>query len=107
MKLATEATTVLETADPMAGEVARIKAAYARRNHHAVYSFFQPSYRLLTQEREDKILHALSERGFSHLENLKILEVGCGTGEWLRNFIRWGAQPENLLGVDLLSSRID
>ncbi|HEU0047495.1 MAG TPA: class I SAM-dependent methyltransferase [Nitrososphaera sp.] len=109
MKLGAEPTAVLENdaaSDPMAREVSRIEAAYASRHNHAIYSFFEPSYRLLVQEREDKLLQALSQQGFSKLENTKILEVGCGTGAWLRSFIRWGAQPENLLGVDLLPSKI-
>jgi len=91
---------------PLAQEVTRIEVAYARRDNHAIYSFFEPSYRLLVQEREHKLLQALSERGFSRLENTKILEVGCGTGAWLRDFIRWGARPENLWGTDLLPARI-
>ena len=33
-------------------------------------------------------------------------EVGCGTGYWLREFIKWGAQPEHIVGVDLLSDRV-
>jgi ubiquinone/menaquinone biosynthesis C-methylase UbiE len=109
MKLVTGPTGVLEkdaASDPMAREVARIGAAYTRRNNHAIYSFFEPSYRLLIQEREDKLLRVLSEKGFSQLENIKILEVGCGTGAWLRDFMRCGAKPENLMGVDLLPSRI-
>lgn len=92
--------------DLMAQEIERIKAVYAHRQSHALYSFFEPSYRLLAQEREHKLLRALSKRGFSQLENARILEVGCGTGAWLRDFIRWGARPENLWGVDLLPCRI-
>src|SRR5260370_39862552 len=38
---------------------------------------------------------------------MKILEVGCGTGFWLREFIKWGARPENLVGLDLLPDRIE
>lgn len=94
------------TSDSWAEEIARIEAAYARRSKHDVYSFFEPSYRLLVQERERKLLSVLSEHGFSSLSNAKILEVGCGTGTWLRDFIRWGARPENLWGVDLLPARI-
>ena len=36
----------------------------------------------------------------------RILEVGCGTGFWLRDFLKWGARPENVVGVDLLASRL-
>jgi ubiquinone/menaquinone biosynthesis C-methylase UbiE len=32
--------------------------------------------------------------------------VGCGTGQWLRDFIKWGALPENVTGIDLLPERV-
>ena len=40
------------------------------------------------------------------MESKTILEVGCGTGEWLRDFIKWGARPENITGIDLLADRV-
>ena len=92
--------------DPLSQELARIEAAYARRNHQTIYSFLDPGYRLAVQEREEKLLRILAERGYSSLEDSKILEVGCGTGQWLRDFVRWGARPENVWGVDMLPARI-
>jgi ubiquinone/menaquinone biosynthesis C-methylase UbiE len=110
MKLATKLIGVLENddaSDPLDHEVARIKAAYARRlKKHDRYSWFEPSYKLLAQERESKLLKTLSDRRFLKLRDTKILQVGCGTAAWLRDFIRWGARPENLYGVDLLPARI-
>ncbi len=32
---------------------------------------------------------------------MKILEIGCGGGTWLRDFIQWGVRPENLTGIDI------
>lgn len=35
-----------------------------------------------------------------------ILEVGCGSGDLLRDFIKWGARPENITGIELLPERV-
>ena len=36
----------------------------------------------------------------------KILDVGCGYGNWLRMFAEWGAKPQDLYGIDLLEWRL-
>ncbi len=41
------------------------------------------------------------------LSNKKILEVGCGWGNWLLLFLSWGCRPENLCGIDLLPERVE
>jgi len=84
-------------------EEARIKAAYAKRNDKGYqYSFFNPGQLFMIQERERKVLQLLKIYGSADLMEKKILEVGCGTGDWLRDFIKWGATPDNLTGIDLL-----
>jgi ubiquinone/menaquinone biosynthesis C-methylase UbiE len=35
-----------------------------------------------------------------------ILDVGCGTGSWIRQMLDWGANPQHVFGVDLLPERI-
>lgn len=88
-------------------EEARIRAAYSRRQGDAVrYSWFNPGHLFFVQQRERQVLTVLKRSGFSSLEAKTILEIGCGTGYWLREFIKWGARPENITGVDLLSDRI-
>ena len=52
------------------------------------------------------MLALLSRYGFADLQSKTILDVGCGTGHWLRDFIKWGARPENVIGIDLLSDRV-
>ncbi|MEW6297941.1 MAG: class I SAM-dependent methyltransferase [Thermodesulfobacteriota bacterium] len=42
----------------------------------------------------------------SSIGHKKILEIGCGTGYWLRELIKWGGQPENITGIDLLPDRV-
>jgi ubiquinone/menaquinone biosynthesis C-methylase UbiE len=58
------------------------------------------------QELERAVLRALVKSGHSKLEGLKVLDIGCGTGHWLREFAKWGAAPENLCGVDLIEDRL-
>lgn len=53
-----------------------------------------------------KLRARLQRTGFFPLENQRVLDVGCGTGELLAVFKEWGARPENLFGVDLLPERI-
>jgi ubiquinone/menaquinone biosynthesis C-methylase UbiE len=99
-------TTDVSATKPCAPELARIRAAYAKRQNRSVYSLFEPAQMLAIQERERKLLQVLAAYGIASLESTKILEVGCGTGFWLREFVRWGAQPENIYGIDLLPERI-
>jgi ubiquinone/menaquinone biosynthesis C-methylase UbiE len=87
-------------------EEARIQAAYAKRRNDLSYSWFNPGHLFRVQEKERRLLALLERRGFASLSTKKILEIGCGTGYWLREFIKWGARPENITGTDLLSDRI-
>src|SRR5439155_6975572 len=57
-------------------------------------------------ERESRLLSLLAEYNCTPLSQKKILEVGCGYGPGVREFIKWGARPENLVGIDLLPERI-
>jgi ubiquinone/menaquinone biosynthesis C-methylase UbiE len=49
----------------------------------------------------------LHRAGLDDLSGLRVLDVGCGSGGWLRQLLAWGASAQNLHGVDLLSDRID
>jgi ubiquinone/menaquinone biosynthesis C-methylase UbiE len=52
-------------------------------------------------------LNLIYAEDFYPLHEKKILEIGCGQGNWLREFIKWGASPNNLAGIDLLPDRIE
>lgn len=60
----------------------------------------------MLQTREREVLPLLARHGFERLGDKRILEIGCGTGQWLRDFIKWGARPDQLVGVDLLADRL-
>jgi ubiquinone/menaquinone biosynthesis C-methylase UbiE len=93
--------------DSASAEEARIRAAYGRREKDdARYSWFNPGYQFMVQERERRILSVLCRYDCTALESKTVLEVGCGTGQWLRDFVKWGARPENVTGIDLLPERL-
>jgi ubiquinone/menaquinone biosynthesis C-methylase UbiE len=93
--------------DAARAEEARIRTAYGRRNESdARYSWFSPGNEFMSQDRERRLIGSLRKNGFVGLEKKLILEVGCGTGQWLRDFIKWGARPESITGIDLLQERI-
>lgn len=53
-----------------------------------------------------KLRSMLQKAGFFPLENRRILDVGCGTGDRLAELQQWGASPRNLFGIDLILDRI-
>ena len=41
------------------------------------------------------------------LGGVRVIDVGCGTGGFLRQLIDWGATPDNLTGTELQQERLD
>jgi SAM-dependent methyltransferase len=84
-------------------EEERIRATYAARTGDACYAESLAG-RFQLQERERQVLQMLDRHGYMPLSGKRILEVGCGTGKWLRDLIAWGAEPENVFGIELLTA---
>jgi SAM-dependent methyltransferase len=85
-------------------EDTRIREVYARRRQQLrdrSSSWFQPSHAYAMQDRERRVLASLRRLGV-RLAETRVLEVGCGTGAWIRDFVKWGVPPENIWAVDLL-----
>src|SRR5215471_18841396 len=98
---------MVQSFDSIRTEEARIRAAYARREEDdARYSWLSPGYQFMMQQREQRVLALLARHHWENLESKKILEVGSGAGEWLRDFVKWGVRPENVVGVDLIADRV-
>lgn len=90
-------------------EEKRIREVYAHRDasgKHKLYAWFKPDALLNHFRFRATAASMLISCGLTDLSQLDILDVGCGTGTWLRNLLEWGAVAERLHGIDLLDDRI-
>jgi SAM-dependent methyltransferase len=85
-----------------------VRARYARRrgDEHR-YSLLRPPVMLAIQERQRAIADLFVSMGWRDLSALRLLEVGCGTGGNLLEFLRFGFKPEQLQGIELLAASAD
>jgi ubiquinone/menaquinone biosynthesis C-methylase UbiE len=61
---------------------------------------------IIFRQAQERTIIALWNHFNLPLENAPILDVGCGTGNFLRFLLSLGAHPRNLHGVDLMPHRI-
>jgi SAM-dependent methyltransferase len=90
-------------------EADRIIAEYARRTREVPQDRYAPSapaQLLHRQSRERALLGLLRSTGRLPLAGRRILDVGCGVGQWLADFETWGADRELMAGIDLLPDRV-
>lgn len=89
-------------------EIERVRDAYARRAERRLderYSLTDPTNLYLFQRRERAILAALKRHRLAPLDGLRILDIGCGSGEMLVDLARYGGTPSLMCGIDLLDER--
>jgi ubiquinone/menaquinone biosynthesis C-methylase UbiE len=90
-------------------EINRIVREYERRQKEIppdYYSLENVANLFRRQSWERSVLGMLSKAGAFPLAECRILDVGCGSGQWLVDFESWGATRKNLAGIDLLPSRV-
>jgi SAM-dependent methyltransferase len=88
-----------------AEEVVRRYARRAPPGKDARYSALRPEVWLGLQERQRALIDLLSRFATAALDELRVLEVGCGAGGNLLELITLGFNPENLTGNELLPAR--
>lgn len=91
-------------------ETVAVAERYARRGQHGQYSMLRPEVVRSTQEWQRSMLDLLRCRcckSDEDLKRLKLIDVGCGYGGHLLDFLRFGFLPENLTGVELLVDRVE
>lgn len=106
MRLQTSAAAGTDAARSVPAELAR--AADAERVRNVFQERKEPgdglfdAFRLQTQqERYEELLRFFHDIGLSFFKNLRVLDVGCGSGGHLRRMADFGVEPANCFGVDL------
>lgn len=95
---------------PYINDLDRLRDEYADRKTRLagkdLYSYFYAPYQFAIQQRQRALIRALKRLGLASLKGKRILEVGCGSGGVLVEYLLLGAEPENLFGIDLLHDRL-
>lgn len=92
--------------DNLHPEAQAVRDRYARWSKGERYSRLRPEVYLAWQERQRAFLRLLGRKyGPGDLQHLTLLEVGCGAGGNLLEFLQFGFQPENLAGLELIPER--
>lgn len=92
-----------------ASEIARIRAEFERRDReipHDFYAWNRPVNQFFRSGTARASIRALVEHGMFPLGNRALLDIGCGAGSRLIEFLQWGARPVNLAGIDLVEGRV-
>jgi len=94
----------------MSDDISRLRNEYEDRKWRFatsdVYSVFNKANLFAIHQRQRVTLSILKKNGFIHLSGLRLLEMGCGTGGVLTEYLGFGAFIGNLYGVDLLFDRL-
>lgn len=89
-------------------ETARLAERYARRSmmsSDARYSLLNPAVWQGVQERQRALIGLLNRHKPAELKDLRVLEIGCGSGSNLLELLRLGFDPRNLVANELLPER--
>jgi ubiquinone/menaquinone biosynthesis C-methylase UbiE len=87
----------------------RVRAAYAKRRQSIPaerYARTNAFTLCAAHEREEEMAALFRAEGLTTLAGLRILDVGCGRGDALRQLLEYGADPELLTGIDLLDENV-
>lgn len=88
-------------------EIDQIKQRYVKRVQlDGIYSFTKPDVYMAQQEKEREIIRWIIKSNIGSLENVRLLEIGCGGGKNLLSLLQWGFSAKNLVGNELLTDRV-
>lgn len=91
-------------------DLERLQDVYNKRKETAAvadrYTVFDPAFHFLRVQRQRAIIGMLKACGIHSLRPLTMLEVGCGNGSVIQEFLSFGARTNCMHGIDLLHSRM-
>jgi SAM-dependent methyltransferase len=95
------------TADSQLNELNCLKAVFGESvsDETSRHSALLPEIYMPTQELERALIRWIRECEIRPLGQKRLLEVGCGSGSNLLEFLRLGFQPENLVGNEFVTAR--
>ncbi|HEY1337829.1 MAG TPA: class I SAM-dependent methyltransferase [Bryobacteraceae bacterium] len=92
----------------MSAEIERIIGRYERREACRAgepHAYLKTAAYMSVQERHRALLRWAIGSQLAPLGGRRLLEIGCGNGQDFFDFLRFGFQPENLVGIELLPER--
>jgi len=91
-------------------ELEKLKVAYEREDNTTIqrYGMCFDYLRFCVHTLENAMGRILMSIGYpKYLNEYKLfLDIGCGDGETLRKWVKFGARPTNCYGIDVLESRV-
>lgn len=104
---ATAACSTFPHQDQTSSDIAeRVRIATWRKRDSYAYPWLRRGYMIQFREIEYAVLKEVRRCTGGSLAGCRILDIGCGVGGWLREFVKWGADPESLYGIDAMPERI-
>jgi len=77
------------------------------RNKEIFFGYENLAHLFRAHQRYRATLLLLKSQKFHPLSSFRILDVGCGNGNMLRQFLQWEARPENLAGIELRPEQVN
>ena len=77
-----------------------------KQNRIKFFNYSNCAHLYRIQQRHRETLMFLKSKGFDSLGNLRILDIGCGDGNFLRQLLEWGGNPKNLFGIELRDDQV-
>jgi len=87
--------------------IARVYRGWHGGTALARYAWHRPDIVLQQAMRARVLARMLADSLGTDLAHVHVVDVGCGTGGFLRQLIDWGATPAHLTGTELQQDRLD